>query len=81
MLLLLCLQVFIAISLILGDGLYNLIKIIAITVKEMCKISTRQKDLPIFKEVLGKKCWSIIISNFTFGLFLCCLFKFFGGVN
>ncbi|XP_027184507.1 probable metal-nicotianamine transporter YSL6 [Coffea eugenioides] len=48
-------KVFVAISLILGDGLYNLIKIIAITFKETCKISTRQKDLPIFKEVLDSE--------------------------
>lgn len=48
-------QVFIAISLILGDGLYNLIKIISITVKEMWNSSTKQNNLPIIKEVLGKK--------------------------
>ncbi|KAF6155903.1 hypothetical protein GIB67_039234 [Kingdonia uniflora] len=41
--------VFIAISLILGDGLYNLVKIIAITVKEICNKSTNQK-LPILNE-------------------------------
>lgn len=45
-------KVFIAISLILGDGLYNLFKIIAITTKEMCSISTKQKNLPIYQEVL-----------------------------
>lgn len=48
------LQVFIAISLILGDGLYNLIKIIAITVKEICNKRTKQGSLPIVSEVLGK---------------------------
>ncbi|KAL7145898.1 hypothetical protein ABFS83_06G004800 [Erythranthe nasuta] len=41
-------KVFIAISLILGDGLYNLIKIIAVTVKE---VSTKRQSLPIIKEV------------------------------
>ena len=81
------LQVFVAISLILGDGLYNLIKIIAITFKETCKISTRQKDLPIFKEVLGKEWWSMIIYFISFILLchflltfittlLCCLLNF-----
>ncbi|KAK3183836.1 hypothetical protein Dsin_031122 [Dipteronia sinensis] len=44
-------KVFIAISLILGDGLYNLIKIIAITVKEMCNKTTKNSKLPIVNEV------------------------------
>ncbi|KAH9743410.1 putative metal-nicotianamine transporter YSL6 [Citrus sinensis] len=39
-------KVFIAISLILGDGLYNLIKIITITVKEMWNRSTKDSKLP-----------------------------------
>nr|GMC97413.1 probable metal-nicotianamine transporter YSL6 [Ipomoea batatas] len=39
-------KVFIAISLILGDGLYNLIKIIAITVREVWRSSSNQKNLP-----------------------------------
>ncbi|KAJ4974669.1 hypothetical protein NE237_007843 [Protea cynaroides] len=42
-------KVFIAISLILGDGLYSLIKIIAVTMKEMCGKSTKQ-NLPIINE-------------------------------
>ncbi|KAL6541400.1 putative metal-nicotianamine transporter ysl6 [Orobanche gracilis] len=41
-------KVFIAISLILGDGLYNLVKIISVTVKEIC---TKYQNLPIFIEV------------------------------
>ncbi|KAK0589368.1 hypothetical protein LWI29_013321 [Acer saccharum] len=44
-------KVFIAISLILGDGLYNLIKIIAITMKEMCNKTTKNSKLPIVNEV------------------------------
>ncbi|KAF8390676.1 hypothetical protein HHK36_025203 [Tetracentron sinense] len=40
-------KVFIAISLILGDGLYNLIKIIGVTGKEMYKKNTKQNNLPI----------------------------------
>lgn len=44
-------KVFIAISLILGDGLYNLIKIIAITVKEMWNKSTKDRKLPIVNEI------------------------------
>ncbi|KAB5520922.1 hypothetical protein DKX38_025241 [Salix brachista] len=43
-------KVFIAIALILGDGLYNLIKIVIITIKEMCNKSTMQ-NLPIVREV------------------------------
>ncbi|KAH9791877.1 putative metal-nicotianamine transporter YSL6 [Citrus sinensis] len=45
-------KVFIAISLILGDGLYNLIKIIAITVKEMWNRSTRDSKLPFTSKLL-----------------------------
>ncbi|XP_073019112.1 probable metal-nicotianamine transporter YSL6 [Primulina eburnea] len=40
-------KVFIAIAVILGDGLYNLIKIVSVTIKE---ISTKQENLPIVKE-------------------------------
>lgn len=47
-------QVFIAIALILGDGLYNLIKIIYVTAKEMCNKSTKQSNLPIVNEVIGE---------------------------
>ncbi|KAL8139960.1 hypothetical protein V2J09_005981 [Rumex salicifolius] len=45
-------KVFIAISLILGDGLYNLVKIIAITVREVLNASSKQK-LPIMQEFPG----------------------------
>ncbi|XP_051117104.1 probable metal-nicotianamine transporter YSL6 isoform X2 [Andrographis paniculata] len=41
-------KVFIAISLILGDGLYNLIKIILVTIKEVCRNS---QSLPTFNDV------------------------------
>lgn len=47
-------KVFIAISLILGDGLYNLIKIIAITVKELANSSSKQK-LPMMQEFPGSE--------------------------
>ncbi|CAI9111601.1 OLC1v1011859C1 [Oldenlandia corymbosa var. corymbosa] len=56
-------KVFIAISLILGDGLYNLIKIIAITVKEMCKNGTKDKDLPVFKEVLDGEASKLLLEQ------------------
>ncbi|XP_062010379.1 probable metal-nicotianamine transporter YSL6 isoform X1 [Rosa rugosa] len=46
-------KVFIAIALILGDGLYNLIKIIAITIKEICNKSSKQSNLPLVKEKLA----------------------------
>ncbi|GMN57483.1 hypothetical protein TIFTF001_026602 [Ficus carica] len=45
-------KVFIAISLILGDGIYNLIKIIVITAKEMCNNRSKQADLPVIREIL-----------------------------
>ncbi|XP_022741762.1 probable metal-nicotianamine transporter YSL6 [Durio zibethinus] len=45
-------KVFIAIALILGDGLYNLIKIIYITAKEMCNKSTKHSKLPTVNEVI-----------------------------
>ncbi|KAM1273117.1 hypothetical protein ACFX2H_023055 [Malus domestica] len=48
-----CLQVFISIALILGDGLYNLIKIIAFTLKELSNKSSKQSNLPVVKEALG----------------------------
>ncbi|MBA0749045.1 hypothetical protein Gogos_003009 [Gossypium gossypioides] len=48
-------KVFIAIALILGDGLYNLIKIIYISAKEMCNKSTKQSKLPIVNEVIEQR--------------------------
>ncbi|KAJ7972146.1 Oligopeptide transporter [Quillaja saponaria] len=45
-------KVFISISLILGDGLYNLIKIIMFTVKEMLAQRSKQTNLPVMIEVL-----------------------------
>lgn len=48
------LQVFVAISLILGDGIYNLIKIIAITIKEMYRSSTKHYNTAVVKEVAGE---------------------------
>ncbi|GAB2278411.1 Probable metal-nicotianamine transporter ysl6 [Dionaea muscipula] len=42
-------KVFIAIALILGDGLYNLIKIIAVTIKEIWSSSNKHK-LPVMHE-------------------------------
>ncbi|XP_021713637.1 probable metal-nicotianamine transporter YSL6 [Chenopodium quinoa] len=45
-------KVFIAIALILGDGLYNLIKIISITVKELSNSRSKEK-LPIMQELPG----------------------------
>ncbi|KAJ4830473.1 putative metal-nicotianamine transporter ysl6 [Turnera subulata] len=44
-------KVFIPISLILGDGLYNSIKIICITIKEICDKRSKQNNLPIVREV------------------------------
>ncbi|XP_078156437.1 putative metal-nicotianamine transporter YSL6 [Carex rostrata] len=39
-------KVFVAISLILGDGLYNLIKIILITTREICNTRSKQVFVP-----------------------------------
>ncbi|CAA7055167.1 unnamed protein product [Microthlaspi erraticum] len=44
-------KVFIAITIILGDGLYNLIKIIVVTVKELCNKSSKQQHLPVFTDI------------------------------
>ncbi|KAK4272207.1 hypothetical protein QN277_020794 [Acacia crassicarpa] len=44
-------KVFISISLILGDGVYNLVKIIMITVREMCGTHFIQNSLPVVAEV------------------------------
>ncbi|KAJ9564216.1 hypothetical protein OSB04_000182 [Centaurea solstitialis] len=48
-------KVFIAIALILGDGLYNLIKIIAISVKAVWNNKSKQQDLPIMKEIVDSE--------------------------
>ncbi|KAL9275297.1 putative metal-nicotianamine transporter YSL6 [Drosera capensis] len=47
-------KVFIAIALILGDGLYNLIKIIAVTSKEIWNSSSKQ-NLPVMQEFPGSE--------------------------
>ncbi|KAG7585754.1 Oligopeptide transporter OPT superfamily [Arabidopsis thaliana x Arabidopsis arenosa] len=46
-------KVFIAIAIILGDSLYNLFKIIIVTVKEICNKSSKQHHLPVFTDTLG----------------------------
>ncbi|VVA26821.1 PREDICTED: probable metal-nicotianamine [Prunus dulcis] len=46
-------KVFIAIALILGDGLYNLVKILTFTLKEICNKSSKQSNLPVVNEVLA----------------------------
>ncbi|KAK4603242.1 hypothetical protein RGQ29_011972 [Quercus rubra] len=56
-------KVFIAISLILGDGLYNLVKIIAITIKEICNKSTKQSNLPVTTEVLGDESSKLLMEQ------------------
>ncbi|AES78364.1 putative oligopeptide transporter, OPT superfamily [Medicago truncatula] len=45
-------KVFISIALILGDGIYNLVKIIMITVREMWRTRSKQNSLPVVAEVL-----------------------------
>ncbi|CAJ1788490.1 unnamed protein product [Sphenostylis stenocarpa] len=44
-------KVFISIALILGDGIYNLVKIILITVREMWKASSKRNSLPVVTEI------------------------------
>ncbi|VVB09463.1 unnamed protein product [Arabis nemorensis] len=44
-------KVFIAIAIILGDGLYNLTKIIVITVKELYNKTSKQQHLPVFSGI------------------------------
>ncbi|KAK1432673.1 hypothetical protein QVD17_09571 [Tagetes erecta] len=48
-------KVFVAIALILGDGLYNLVKIVVISVKAVMNNSTRQQNLPVIKEILDSE--------------------------
>ncbi|XP_034923021.1 probable metal-nicotianamine transporter YSL6 [Populus alba] len=55
-------KVFIAIALILGDGLYNLIKIIIITIKEMCNKRTMQ-NLPIVSEVQDSETSKLLLEQ------------------
>ena len=40
-------QVFIAISIILGDGLYNLFKIFVVIAREFCSMQSKKRDLPV----------------------------------
>lgn len=54
-------QVFISIALILGDGIYNLIKIILITITEMWRASSKQ--LPVVTEVQGELVTFIVTLN------------------
>ncbi|KAK4282235.1 hypothetical protein QN277_013635 [Acacia crassicarpa] len=49
-------KVFISISLILGDGIYNLIKIILITVREMCRASSKPNNLPVVSQETDGEC-------------------------
>ncbi|MCL7033227.1 hypothetical protein MKW94_015987 [Papaver nudicaule] len=55
-------KVFIAISLILGDGLYNLVKIIAVTIKEMCNSSSKQ-SLPVVNEVQDDESSKLLVEQ------------------
>lgn len=62
-------QVFISIALILGDGLYNLVKIVVISIKTVWNNSTKQQNLPVTKEILGEKPSMIyVVVNITFHL-------------
>ncbi|PWA51269.1 oligopeptide transporter [Artemisia annua] len=45
-------KVFISIALILGDGLYNLVKIIFISLKALLNSRTKQQNLPVTHEIL-----------------------------
>ncbi|PWA50898.1 oligopeptide transporter [Artemisia annua] len=45
-------KVFISIALILGDGLYNLVKIIFISLKALLNSRTKQQNLPLTHEIL-----------------------------
>ncbi|KAK1361242.1 putative metal-nicotianamine transporter YSL6 [Heracleum sosnowskyi] len=56
-------KVFIAISLILGDGLYNLVKIVAITIKELCKINMTQSHLPVVTEMLDEESYKLLLEQ------------------
>ncbi|XP_066347469.1 probable metal-nicotianamine transporter YSL5 [Miscanthus floridulus] len=40
-------KVFIAISIILGDGLYNLVKIFVVIAREFCSMQSKKRDLPV----------------------------------
>ncbi|KAH9696074.1 putative metal-nicotianamine transporter YSL6 [Citrus sinensis] len=56
-------KVFIAISLILGDGLYNLIKIISVTFKELCNKRTKVSKLPIDNEIQDTESSRLLIDQ------------------
>ncbi|KAK4757118.1 hypothetical protein SAY87_007245 [Trapa incisa] len=56
-------KVFIAISLILGDGLYNLIKIFAITVREMINKGSKKSNIPIIMESMDSETSNVILEQ------------------
>ncbi|KAL1539896.1 putative metal-nicotianamine transporter ysl6 [Salvia divinorum] len=53
-------KVFVAISLILGDGIYNLIKIIYVTIKEM---TTKRQSLPTITEVIDSNTSKLLLEE------------------
>lgn len=56
-------QVFIVISLILGDGLYNLIKIVVITLREILNACSKLSSLPFVTTHQGKHIFGWRISH------------------
>ncbi|KAK1272237.1 putative metal-nicotianamine transporter YSL6 [Acorus gramineus] len=53
-------KVFIAIALILGDGIYNLIKIILLTTREICDKRSKQSALPLTSSSQGTETSKIL---------------------
>ncbi|MED6111177.1 putative metal-nicotianamine transporter ysl6 [Stylosanthes scabra] len=57
-------KVFISIALILGDGIYNLVKIILITVREMYRASSKETtSLPIVTEILDDESSRLLLEE------------------
>lgn len=56
-----------AISLILGDGVYNLIKIITVSVKEIC--TKKHINLPTMMEVTGRLIYPYLILQLVYAVY------------
>ncbi|XP_011623458.1 probable metal-nicotianamine transporter YSL6 isoform X1 [Amborella trichopoda] len=56
-------KVFIAIALIVGDGLYNLIKIVVVTVRELCAQRSKQSKIPLINNFRDSEVSKVILEE------------------
>ncbi|CAL1358413.1 unnamed protein product [Linum trigynum] len=56
-------KVFISIAIILGDGLYNLVKIIYVSTKELLNKSTKEHKLPVITEIQDDETSKVLLEQ------------------